>query len=178
MLTESLRDPFDQIEVRSAPPLGLPRFQRPRRTLADRVGAALLSITGGKGTVLSHEEKAWASITFAGTRHEVVMEFCGPDAVAAAGCGDALFVDGAPDVISILQISPPIGSVVFSCATMRRIPVASAGSSKVALSDSTSAMISSVVTCSPSFLSQVEIVTSVMDSPTAGTFISFTPPVA
>ena len=90
MLTESFGDPFahlnaefDQIEVKSAPLLGLTRFQRPRCTLADRVRAALLLITAGEGTVLSHEEKAWASITFAGTRHEMVLEFCGPDAVAA-----------------------------------------------------------------------------------------------
>ncbi len=90
MLTESLRDPFahiladfDQIEIKSAPLLGVSRFQRPRRTLADRVRSSLMQITGGAGTVLGHEEKAWASITFAGTRHEVVLEFCGADAVAA-----------------------------------------------------------------------------------------------
>jgi hypothetical protein len=90
MLTESLRDPFahlnagfDQIEIKSAPLLGVTRFQRPRRTLTDRVRSALLVMSGGAGTVLSHEEKAWASITFSGTRHEVVMEFCGPEAVAA-----------------------------------------------------------------------------------------------
>jgi len=87
MFTESLRDPFahifgdfDQIEVKSAPSPATPL--RPRRTLADRVRAALMAITGGEGTVLSHHETAWASITFAGTRHEVVLEFCG-DAVAA-----------------------------------------------------------------------------------------------
>ena len=90
MLTESLRDPFahiladfDQIEIKSAPLLGVSRFQRPRRTLADRVRSSLMQITGGAGTVLCHEEKAWASITFAGTRHEVVLEFCGAEAVAA-----------------------------------------------------------------------------------------------
>jgi hypothetical protein len=90
MLTESLRDPFahifgdfDQIEIKSAPLLGLTRFQRPRRTLADRVRSALLAITSGHGTVISHEEKCWASITFSGTRHEVVLEFCGPEAVVA-----------------------------------------------------------------------------------------------
>lgn len=89
MLTESLRDPFahilgdfDQIEVKSAP-LRFPATLRPRRTLADRVRSSLMGLTGGAGTVLSHEEKAWASITFAGTRHEMVLEFCGPDAVAA-----------------------------------------------------------------------------------------------
>ncbi|MFM7378883.1 MAG: hypothetical protein ACKO1O_12280 [Erythrobacter sp.] len=91
MLTESLRDPFahlaadfDQIEVKSAPlPVSAPPALRPRRSLADRVRAGLMDITGGAGTVLGHEEKAWASITFAGTRHEVVLEFCGADAVAA-----------------------------------------------------------------------------------------------
>ena len=83
MLTESLRDPFvhilapfDQIEVKT-----LRAALRPRRTLADRVRSALMQLTGGVGTVLTHEEKAWASITFTGTRHEVVLEFCGPDAV-------------------------------------------------------------------------------------------------
>jgi hypothetical protein len=39
-------------------------------------------------------------------------------------------------------------------------------------------MISSRLTKSPSFFNQVEMVTSVIDSPTAGTFISFTTPVA
>ena len=91
MLTESARDPFahvfadfDTIEVKSAPfPVSAPAALRPRRTLADRVRSALLLITGGAGTVLLHEETAWASITFSGTRHAVVLEFCGADAVAA-----------------------------------------------------------------------------------------------
>lgn len=98
MLTESLRDPFahmfvdfDQLEVKSA---AVPfAALRPRRTLADRVRAALMGLTGGHGTVLAHTEKAWASITFAGTRHEVVLAFCGPDAVAA---GEAL-IERLPD---------------------------------------------------------------------------------
>lgn len=100
MLTESLRDPFahifadfDQLEVKSAPARAHIAALRPRRTLADRVHKALMQLTGGPGTVLSHEEKAWASITFAGTRHEVVLEFCGPDAVAA---GEAL-IERLPD---------------------------------------------------------------------------------
>jgi hypothetical protein len=91
MLTESHGDPFahltadfDEIEVKSAPlPVGAPAALRPRRTLADRVRSGLMAITGGAGTVLAHEEKAWVSITFAGTRHEVVLEFLGADAVAA-----------------------------------------------------------------------------------------------
>ena len=91
MLTESHRDrfahihaDFDQIEVKSAPfPVSAPAALRPRRSLADRVRAGLMEITSGRGTLLGHEETAWASITFAGTRHEVVLEFRGTDAVVA-----------------------------------------------------------------------------------------------
>lgn len=88
MLTESLGDPYahlladlDTIEVKAAPDF-LAAF-RPRRSLAERVRLGLMQLTGGAGSVLAHSEKAWASITFAGTRHEVVLEFCGPEAVAA-----------------------------------------------------------------------------------------------
>jgi hypothetical protein len=90
MLTESYRDPyahvladFDQIEVKSAATPSLRNPLRARRTTADRVRDALFALTGGQGTLLAHEERAWASITFAGTRHEMVLEFCGAEAVAA-----------------------------------------------------------------------------------------------
>ena len=85
MLTESLRDPFahafadlNDIEVKS-----LAAAFRTRRTTADRVRAALTGLTRGLGTVLGHVETAWASITFSGTRHRIVFEFCGPEAIAA-----------------------------------------------------------------------------------------------
>jgi hypothetical protein len=95
MLTESHRDPFahafadlDDIEVKS-----LSAAFRPRRTTADRVRAALKGLAGGHGTLVSHDEKAWASITFSGTRHAVVLEFCGPDAVA----GGEELIERLPD---------------------------------------------------------------------------------
>jgi hypothetical protein len=81
MLTDMAHDTWltdDSLEVKSAPACA-----RSRRTLADRVRAALLTLAAGKATILSHEEKAWASITFSGTRHEVVLEFSGIDAVMA-----------------------------------------------------------------------------------------------
>ena len=85
MLIESLRDPFahafadlNDIEVKS-----LAAAFRPRRTTADRVRAAQTGLTGGLGTVRGHEETAWASITFSGTRYRIVFEFCGPEAMAA-----------------------------------------------------------------------------------------------
>lgn len=54
---------------------------RPRRSLADRVREAVLMLAKGKGYLISHEETAWASITFSGTRHEILLEFKGRDAV-------------------------------------------------------------------------------------------------
>lgn len=54
---------------------------RPRRTLADRVREALIVLSKGEADIRSHEETAWASITFSGTRHEVVLEFEGARAV-------------------------------------------------------------------------------------------------
>lgn len=66
------------VEIKSASAL-----LRPRRSLGDRVRAALGQLAAGRGTILSHEEKAWASITFSGSRHEVVLQFSGIDAVIA-----------------------------------------------------------------------------------------------
>ncbi|KPF62457.1 hypothetical protein [Porphyrobacter sp. AAP60] len=99
MLTTSLRDPFahifadfDQIEIKSAPAPASPAF-RARRSTADRVRTALKSIAGGHGALLSHDEKAWASITFSGTRHEVRLEFCGAEAVV----GGEELIERLPD---------------------------------------------------------------------------------
>ena len=69
---------------------------------------------------------------------------------------------------------PPIGTTVPDSATISNTPAASAGNSKVALSDSNSQRTSSKETLSPVFLFQTETVTSVIDSPTAGTLISKT----
>lgn len=59
------------------------RRYRPRRSTADRLREAVLLLAGGKGQLLSHEEKPWSSITFSGTRHEVTLEFDGAEACVA-----------------------------------------------------------------------------------------------
>ena len=69
------------LETKSARP------PRPiRRTMAQRVVGALQEIAEGHATVLRHSEKSWASITFAGTRHRLVLEFGGAKAVEAGEC--------------------------------------------------------------------------------------------
>lgn len=64
-------------------PEARPARYRPRRTVSDRLRDALLALGEDKGAVLTHEETAWSSITFTGTRHEVVLDFDGRDAVEA-----------------------------------------------------------------------------------------------
>jgi hypothetical protein len=45
------------------------------------VQEALLTMTQGRASLLTHEEKQWASITFSGTRHEITLDFEGAEAV-------------------------------------------------------------------------------------------------
>ena len=58
-----------------------PRLTRP--STGDRLRRAVLALAHGHGEVQHHAEKAWASITFAGTRHTLRVVFEGEDAVAA-----------------------------------------------------------------------------------------------
>lgn len=53
------------------------------RTTSDRVREAVQAIAGGRGKVLSHCETPWASITFAGSRHELELRFEGIEEVEA-----------------------------------------------------------------------------------------------
>ncbi len=55
--------------------------------------AALLDLAGGRGELLRHAETNWASVTFTGTRHTVVLVFAG-DAAVAAG---ELFIAALPE---------------------------------------------------------------------------------
>ncbi len=60
-----------------------PALARPRRHPTDRLREALRALAGGRATILSHHEKAWASVTFAGSRHRIELAFEGAEAVAA-----------------------------------------------------------------------------------------------
>lgn len=78
--------PRHRLETKSlpkSPVRNTPRRYRPRRTTADRLREALLAMTGGHADLLMHEEKAWNSITFSGTRHEMMLDFDGEESVAA-----------------------------------------------------------------------------------------------
>ena len=55
--------------------------------------SALLELAGGKAELVRHGERSWASVTFSGTRHAVVLSFTGGVAV----CAGEAFVDALPD---------------------------------------------------------------------------------
>ena len=71
----------------SVPAVKGPHPMRARKTTADRLREALIKLTrisfpGQCLKCLKHEESAWSSITFSGTRHEVTLVFEGAEAVA------------------------------------------------------------------------------------------------
>jgi hypothetical protein len=53
------------------------------RGTSAKLRQALLDLANGQATILSHREKSWASITFAGTRHRLELEFAGGEAISA-----------------------------------------------------------------------------------------------
>ena len=56
---------------------------RVRKTVAERLREALLSLSHDKAIIIGHDERAWASITFSGARHRVRLRFDGAKAVEA-----------------------------------------------------------------------------------------------
>lgn len=64
-----------------------------RRSTGDRLREALLTLGDHRGQVLTHTERAWASITFAGARHTLALLFAGDEAVAAG----ERFIAALPD---------------------------------------------------------------------------------
>lgn len=57
-----------------------------RRSPTIRLREQLFSLAKGMATIVTHEEKSWASVTFAGTRHRVALAFEGPKAVEQGEC--------------------------------------------------------------------------------------------
>lgn len=78
----------------SAEFVAIPRAAKTsRRTVGDRLRVALEKLGAYRGQILSHREKAWASITFAGARHTVILLFAGEEAVEAG----ERFISALPD---------------------------------------------------------------------------------
>jgi len=60
-------------------------FQRKRRRVpSDTLRRALMELADNQATIVDHKERSWASITFAGTRHQLDLVFEGAPAIEAA----------------------------------------------------------------------------------------------
>lgn len=57
--------------------------RRGRNHPAEILRKALLELAANKATITEHKERSWASITFAGTRHQIDLSFDGAAAVEA-----------------------------------------------------------------------------------------------
>jgi len=57
-----------------------PRQSRPWLQLVN----AVVALAGGTARLLRHSETAWASATFSGARHAILLEFAGDQGAAAA----------------------------------------------------------------------------------------------
>ena len=64
-----------------------------RRTPWMPLLSALLELAGGRAELVRHAERSWASVTFSGTRHTIVLAFAGIEPVAAG----EQFIDALPD---------------------------------------------------------------------------------
>ena len=59
------------------------KTHRQRKQPGERLKAAVMELCDSKAVIRSHQERSWASITFAGSRHTLVLAFDGPEAVEA-----------------------------------------------------------------------------------------------
>lgn len=65
----------------------------PQRSTADRLREALMALGDFRGQAIAHNQRAWASITFAGSRHTLSLIFAGEEAVEAG----ERFIAALPD---------------------------------------------------------------------------------
>lgn len=66
----------------NVPPPPAPPALVPRPSTAERLLRAVREISGPHAEVVSHDETPWASITFSGARHRLVLRFAGSEAAS------------------------------------------------------------------------------------------------
>lgn len=91
MLADLARHPIPDPLPEPSPPFRRPA--PPARSTGDRLREALMALGDFRGQVITHSEKAWASITFAGARHTLALLFAGDEAVEAG----ERFIAALPD---------------------------------------------------------------------------------
>ena len=82
-----------QIDPKSAAAMQSAAHLHGRRTPWLPLLSALLKLAEGQAELVRHAERCWASVTFSGTRHTVVLSFAGIVPV----CAGERFIDALPD---------------------------------------------------------------------------------
>lgn len=75
-----------RIDPKVVPPSITAKAPRKRKGTRERLAEALIALAQGHGRIVTHSEKSWASITFAGARHRVELVFDGAESVEAGEC--------------------------------------------------------------------------------------------
>ncbi|WP_225204611.1 hypothetical protein [Novosphingobium huizhouense] len=57
-----------------------PKAPRVRPTMGERLAAAIARLAGERAQIVRHAETPWASVTFSGARHSLVLRFEGWEA--------------------------------------------------------------------------------------------------
>ena len=71
-------------------------MERPARSVRRpwlQMLSAIMALAENRATLVRHSERAWASVTFTGTRHCVTLAFSGPEEIAAG----ERFIAALPD---------------------------------------------------------------------------------
>lgn len=72
-----------QIDIHADRNMLAAAHRRPARRPWLPLLSAIMELSGGKGELVRHDERSWASVTFSGTRHTIVLAFTGAEAVGA-----------------------------------------------------------------------------------------------
>ena len=96
--------------------------RKARRGPRESLRSAILALSQGKGIIASHDEIAWASITFAGTRHRVQLVFAdNPEAVDAGECFIAFLPEHEFAIPGQLVADAAVTAVDHDIAAMRLV---------------------------------------------------------
>lgn len=99
-------------------PIRLPRAMR-RPWLA--LLTAVLNMTGGRAELIRHSEQPWASATFAGSRHTVVLAFTGAEAIDIGEAFLALLPDHEFTIPRQIVADASVARVIHSIMPEERL---------------------------------------------------------
>lgn len=112
-----------QFETKAALENRATLHRSPARSAWMRLLGEVMRLADGKGELLRHGERAWASATFAGTRHVIALNFTGEDAIAAGEHFIAALPDHEFDLCGHLVADAVVSAVDHAIAPQPTLTV-------------------------------------------------------